>query len=78
MTTGCPDGGIGRRAGLKHLWSQGRAGSTPALGTKPRYYGIGALLFLIAPQGYVVSTLSLYNYCCNSILISHRSIIFQP
>jgi hypothetical protein len=29
----CPDGGIGRRAGLKHLWSQGRAGSTPALGT---------------------------------------------
>jgi hypothetical protein len=28
-----PDGGIGRRAGLKHLWSQGRAGSTPALGT---------------------------------------------
>jgi hypothetical protein len=28
-----PDGGIGRRAGLKHLWSKGRAGSTPALGT---------------------------------------------
>jgi hypothetical protein len=43
---GCPDGGIGRRAGLKHLWSQGRAGSTPALGTTPRYYGIGALLFI--------------------------------
>ena len=33
---GCPDGGIGRRAGLKHLWSQGRAGSTPALGTIDR------------------------------------------
>lgn len=31
--TKCPDGGIGRRAGLKHLWPQGRAGSTPALGT---------------------------------------------
>src|SRR5690606_11180440 len=28
-----PGGGIGRRAGLKHLWPQGRAGSTPALGT---------------------------------------------
>ena len=32
----CPDGGIGRRAGLKHLWSQGRAGSTPALGTEEK------------------------------------------
>ncbi len=32
MMTG-PDGGIGRRAGLKHLWPQDRAGSTPALGT---------------------------------------------
>ena len=29
-----PGGGIGRRAGLKHQWPQGRAGSTPALGTK--------------------------------------------
>ncbi len=36
MMTG-PDGGIGRRAGLKHLWSQGRAGSTPALGTGNRF-----------------------------------------
>src|SRR5690606_15282538 len=26
-----PGGGIGRRAGLKHLWPQGRAGSTPVL-----------------------------------------------
>ena len=29
-----PDGGIGRRAGLKHQWPQGCAGSTPAPGTK--------------------------------------------
>ena len=28
-----PDGGIGRRAGLKHQWGNTRAGSTPALGT---------------------------------------------
>jgi hypothetical protein len=28
-----PGGGIGRRVGLKHLFLQGSAGSTPALGT---------------------------------------------
>ena len=30
----CPDGGIGRRVGLKHQCLQGLAGSIPALGTK--------------------------------------------
>ena len=30
----CPDGGIGRRAGLKHQWQQCCAGSTPAPGTE--------------------------------------------
>ena len=29
----CPDGGIGRRAGLKHQWSNIHPGSTPGLGT---------------------------------------------
>ena len=28
-----PDGGIGRRAGLKHQWPKGCAGSIPAPGT---------------------------------------------
>ncbi len=28
----CPDGGIGRRAGLKHQWIHFHAGSIPALG----------------------------------------------
>ena len=28
-----PDGGIGRRAGLKHQWIHFHAGSTPAPGT---------------------------------------------
>ena len=32
----CPDGGIGRRAGLKHQWSNIHPGSTPGLGTKIR------------------------------------------
>ncbi len=30
----CPDGGIGRRVGLKNQWGNTRAGSTPAPGTK--------------------------------------------
>ena len=30
---GCPDGGIGRRAGLKHQWSNIHPGSIPGLGT---------------------------------------------
>ncbi len=30
----CPDGGIGRRAGLKHQWSNIHPGSTPGLGTE--------------------------------------------
>ena len=29
-----PDGGIGRRAGLKHQWIHFHPGSTPGLGTK--------------------------------------------
>ena len=34
VITKSPDGGIGRRAGLKHQWIHFHAGSTPALGTK--------------------------------------------
>ena len=30
----CPDGGIGRRAGLKHQWIHFHPGSTPGLGTE--------------------------------------------
>ena len=32
----CPDGGIGRRAGLKHQWIHFHPGSTPGLGTERR------------------------------------------
>lgn len=40
---GCPDGGIGRRAGLKHLCLHGHAGSSPARGTKQKALDIQAL-----------------------------------
>ena len=32
----CPDGGIGRRVGLKHQWIHFHPGSIPGLGTKKR------------------------------------------
>ena len=34
----CPDGGIGRRVGLKHQWGKTRTGSTPVLGTRRREF----------------------------------------
>ncbi len=34
----CPDGGTGRHAGLKILWPYGRAGSSPAPGTRSREF----------------------------------------
>ena len=46
----CPDGGIGRRAGLKHQWSNIHPGSTPGLGTrkKAKYLIIQYLAFSFA------------------------------
>ena len=38
----CPDGGIGRRAGLKHQWIHFHPGSTPGLGTKKEDISISA------------------------------------
>ena len=32
----CPDGGIGRRVGLKHQWIHFHPGSIPGLGTRVR------------------------------------------
>ena len=46
----CPDGGIGRRAGLKHQWSNIHPGSTPGLGTrkKAKYLIVQYLAFSFA------------------------------
>ena len=42
----CPDGGIGRRAGLKHQWSNIHPGSTPGLGTKEKLEITSLFLFV--------------------------------
>ena len=48
----CPDGGIGRRAGLKHQWIHFHPGSTPGLGTEEEKVERLSLFFLcmIFPQ----------------------------
>lgn len=45
-----PDGGIGRRAGLKHQWIHFHPGSTPGLGTrkKAKYLIVQYLAFSFA------------------------------
>ena len=56
----CPDGGIGRRAGLKHQWIHLHAGSTPALGTikiKP-FRDEGLFLFTKILDSFIPSIMS--------------------
>ena len=38
----CRGGGIGRRTGLKILWTQVRAGSIPASGTRTKIAGLSS------------------------------------
>ena len=48
----CPDGGIGRRAGLKHQWIHFHPGSTPGLGTKKEDVSNGCKHnWLVCPDG---------------------------
>ena len=45
-----PDGGIGRRAGLKHQWIHFHPGSTPGLGTEAEKVEILSPLFFSTPR----------------------------
>ena len=51
----CPDGGIGRRAGLKHQWSNIHPGSTPGLGTKKsaKHVFMFSRFFFIISQNFL-------------------------
>ncbi len=51
-----PDGGIGRRAGLKHQWSNIRVGSTPTLGTESESSAEGSDFSFPPPYGMGVPT----------------------
>ena len=45
-----PDGGIGRRAGLKHQWIHFHPGSTPGLGTEAEKVEILSPFFFSTPR----------------------------
>ena len=49
-----PDGGIGRRAGLKHQWIHFHPGSTPGLGTEAEKVEILSPLFFFTPRNSLV------------------------
>ena len=60
----CPDGGIGRRAGLKHLCLHWHAGSTPAPGTQQGNLNFQASLYY--SQFYFFSKI-VFVYAFNSL-----------
>ena len=49
-----PDGGIGRRAGLKHQWIHFHPGSTPGLGTEAEKVEILSPFFFSTPRNSLV------------------------
>jgi hypothetical protein len=58
----CPDGGTGRRVGLKNQWGNSRAGSIPAPGTVKKlsviesfFYSLSIVLILTLLLVYSVS-----------------------
>ena len=50
----CLDGGIGRRAGLKHQWIHFHPGSTPGLGTEAEKVEKLSPLFFSTPRNSLV------------------------
>ena len=64
-----PDGGIGRRAGLKHQWIHFHPGSTPGLGTEAEKVEILSPFFFSTPRNSLVMAQSETLGDCVKILI---------
>lgn len=58
----CPDGGIGRRVGLKHQWIHFHPGSIPGLGTELRILTTRVLSFFSIPCLIKPSTVGLSHH----------------
>lgn len=67
----CPDGGIGRRVGLKHQWIHFHPGSIPGLGTKMERSFTSLLFSFIHLSIY--THLSLHIYPLTSYHIPHST-----
>ncbi len=56
-----PDGGIGRRAGLKHQWIHFHAGSTPAPGTLAEKLSEMAAFLFLFPSKPLLTIVKTFN-----------------
>ena len=73
-----PDGGIGRRAGLKHQWIHFHPGSTPGLGTEAEKVEILSPFFFSTPRNSLVIRLSLkpWGIALKFLFLHHENILF--
>ena len=74
-----PDGGIGRRAGLKHQWIHFHPGSTPGLGTEAEKVEILSPLFFSTPRNSLVIpglSLKTWGIALKFLFLHHEHILF--
>ena len=72
-----PDGGIGRRAGLKHQWIHFHPGSTPGLGTEAeKVEKLSPLFFSTPVTRWFADRLNQELYCKNWFDMFFRQIRF--
>ena len=82
-----PDGGIGRRAGLKHQWIHFHPGSTPGLGTEAEKVEILSPFFFSTPRnslvipkfghdGFARLSLKPWGIALKFLFLHHENILF--
>ena len=77
-----PDGGIGRRAGLKHQWIHFHPGSTPGLGTEAEKVEILSPFFFSTPRNSLVIpklgglSLKPWGIALKFLFLHHENILF--
>ena len=75
-----PDGGIGRRAGLKHQWIHFHPGSTPGLGTEAEKVEKLSPLFFSTPRNSLVLgglSLKTWGIALKFLFLHHENILFS-
>ena len=71
-----PDGGIGRRAGLKHQWIHFHPGSTPGLGTEAEKVEILSPFFFSTPRNSLGLSLKPWGIALKFLFLHHENILF--
>lgn len=68
----CPGGGIGRRAGFRYQWLNGRGGSSPLLGTNQVQNPPQGGFFAFKSNDLRINPSKAINYCYTKLLHHHR------